>query len=42
MTSYFDLKRPFKGSHVQICTNLHVQVINSSLNEHGSERFEQI
>ena len=38
MTSSFDLKWPFKESHVQICTG----VINSSLNEHGSERFEQI
>ena len=28
----------FQGLHIQIC----IGVINSSLNEHGSERFEQI
>ena len=38
MTSSFDLKWPFQGSHMQFS----IDVINSSLIEHGSERFEQI
>ena len=38
MTSLFDLKWPFQGPHLQICT----EVINSSLTDHGSERFEHI
>ena len=38
MTSLFDLKWPFRGSPMQICA----EVINNSLIEHGSERFEQM
>ena len=38
MASLFDLKWPFRGSHMQSCT----EVINIGLIEHGSERFEQI
>ena len=37
MTSLYDLKWPFRESHGQFFT----EVINSSLIEHGSERFEQ-
>ena len=37
MTSLFDLKWPFRGSHIQFCTD----VINSSLIEHGSEQLKQ-
>ena len=38
VTSLYDLKWPFWGSHLQSCTD----IINSSLIEHVSERFEQI